>query len=972
MTVQATDPGAPPAQRAPERGHGAPPLVVGARRSPTLGRERQLATLLDTLKAAVGHARRMSVVCGEAGIGKSHLLREVLDRARLMDFQVLSCRASDFDAGVAFATLTDLVGATPDVDDAELVAAAAALRAAVEQPGQESGWPVHALVTQWLQALCAGRPTLLALDDAHLADADTLAALSMAVHRCPQLPLVVLATVRPERLLADDVLAATVGRLAEDADGEVVDLAPLDVPDVQALIAATLGGAPDERLTATVYSRSRGNPLFVRETLLSLQGAGAVTLAEGRWRLGRDLPVAPVSRRAALLARVFQQDRDARELARVLSVFRRARLDDLALVCDLAGLPADSVHEVFDRLVEGGVLTADAHGWYEFAHPLIAECLYDDVGPADRRRLHGRVAQHVAAVRGPEAVLELAGHVAEAASPGDTDAVAVLVRASERAAAHAPLAAARWLQRALELLPDGAPETADLLARQTAAYWRGSRPASAVLAGRLALPLLPEGPQRRRTVSTLAVAAHVTGDWQGALDLLEDEGDGPTPDAVAQAQRALLLVQLGRGAEAAALAPAVAQAAPLLPAAVQVVVHTHLGHLANDLGRRADADRATDALVALAPGLSPTGRTTALEAAAQLLAVAGRASAASAVLAQVGGSEQAGWRDVSGAQRYASALASALSGQWASALADLRSADAQHELAGLDSHRVWARLLQARLLIQLGQLDRAAGLLDPADPAPRGWLQEVTRRAYAARLQATRGDASGAVEVLLDLRREVLGSGCFAAVARVLEELALAHVERGDLRAAAAVARELAERAGPDPLPSTRYATGWLVALGERRAEPARAALAVAEAEGARFAAGLCHYALAVLGVDVAVHRAAAAQVFAEAGATRWSHRLAVETGAPSPAVASVPGTPSLTETEVRLARLVQQAMTNREISDTLHYSPKTIEAYLGRLYRKLGCRSRVELVLTIERGELRDLGLAPTADSNPLRGGLR
>lgn len=52
---------------------------------------------------------------------------------------------------------------------------------------------------------------------------------------------------------------------------------------------------------------------------------------------------------------------------------------------------------------------------------------------------------------------------------------------------------------------------------------------------------------------------------------------------------------------------------------------------------------------------------------------------------------------------------------------------------------------------------------------------------------------------------------------------------------------------------------------------------------------------------------------------------------------------------------LLRQGLTNREISDVLNYSPKTVEAYLGRLYRKAGCRSRVELVLAMERGKLTD-----------------
>ena len=65
---------------------------------------------------------------------------------------------------------------------------------------------------------------------------------------------------------------------------------------------------------------------------------------------------------------------------------------------------------------------------------------------------------------------------------------------------------------------------------------------------------------------------------------------------------------------------------------------------------------------------------------------------------------------------------------------------------------------------------------------------------------------------------------------------------------------------------------------------------------------------------------------------------------------------PSLTQTEIQLVRLLRQGLTNRQISSVLHYSAKTIEVYVSRLYQKVGCHSRLELVLAAERGEISGL----------------
>jgi DNA-binding NarL/FixJ family response regulator len=75
-------------------------------------------------------------------------------------------------------------------------------------------------------------------------------------------------------------------------------------------------------------------------------------------------------------------------------------------------------------------------------------------------------------------------------------------------------------------------------------------------------------------------------------------------------------------------------------------------------------------------------------------------------------------------------------------------------------------------------------------------------------------------------------------------------------------------------------------------------------------------------------------------------------------------GRTALSDTEVQLVQLLRQGLTNRQISSVMHYSAKTIEVYVSRLYQKVGYRSRLELVLAAERGEIHGL---PTSDQDAI-----
>jgi DNA-binding CsgD family transcriptional regulator len=948
--------------------------------SPAIGREMPLARLLDSLKSALSGTGRTCLITGEAGIGKTRLLQELLARARAHDCHVLAGKAQDYDHGIAYASLRDrLASAVPeDFDEASRVLLAdvqSALDGAVL--GQRAGapgvraQPAFLLATRFLSGLCQHRPTIIALDDAHLSDDETLTALSLAARHLAQLPLLLVVSTRRDKWEPGSQFAATIGRLVDSGLGSVEDLGPLDADDITALIAADLAGRPDERLAAYVYAQSRGNPLFARQALRSLDELGAIRAEHGVRYLVGNPATGSLSRRTALLHRVFQQDRPGRELARVMAAFRRVHLDQIAALEAVTDMSRESIEQAFDSLTRAGLIQRVALGWYEFAHPLIAEVLYNDLGPLERRRLHKLIAE---SFRGrPRAagadVLEWTTHVAEAAAPGDPEAIAAVLEAARLTRDSAPLSAATWYGRALDLLPAEAPERGELLSRQAIALWKGSRPEAAAEVGGRALAALPAAgrdAQRTRTLATVINATYAMGRYSDALGIIGAQLGSVAGPASFLAQQALMLAHTGQpGRAARQLGQAEAGAGAGAPGE-RAVTWSFIGHASNCLGDFGRVSAALDQLMAIGQdeAVADGARLSALESASYLTAITGCLPRARGLLGQVAGLlPGTGWQDIGGQYVYARAKAEFMAGEWAQALATIRSGAISLESAGLRNNLAWLRLLEAEILTEQARLDEAARLLDtPALPA-ECVLYSVQHQCRVARIALALGDYGEAERVLAGQLPAARDGGVAEAHRRALEALVDLGLATGDRDAAAAYAAQLRELADRTGIPATAAAADLAaVALGDIPA--GERLVTAAEADGRRFAAAQGHYFLAGLSAAPDEHLTRAAELFASMGAQLWATRATSQAKLLGVAVTAAPRRPrgrpgrakTLTQTEIQLIQLLRQGLTNRQISAVMHYSAKTIEVYLSRLYQKTGYHSRLELVLAVERGEVSTL----------------
>jgi DNA-binding CsgD family transcriptional regulator len=811
-------------------------------------------------------------------------------------------------------------------------------------------------VARLLRAWGERQPAVLAIDDLHVADVDTLTLLALLMRHLQDAPLTFLATMRAHAPDVSVDLASAIERLARDGVATVIELGPLDIEDVRAVARGVLPGNPDDRLVDALWSASKGNPFYVEEGSRSLTAAGQLVVEDGACRLAEPDVLPTLTGRSSLLYRLYNLGPDARAVARVLTAFRRVRVDQLELVAELTGLEPDAVDAAFDTLVEAHVLRVSDDG-YDFVHPIVRVTLYDDLGPAERRRVHGAIAAHLVAERAagrPVAAADLATHVSASAVPGDLDAVAMLEDAARTAASSAPASSAVWWGRAAELLPADDPRRGELYAELSRAAYLASQHATAAEAGEVALQLLPAGRLRSRTAGLLVTTLAALGRFDDALeqaDAILAASDEPLPRLLAE--RGTLLAHLHRfadaeaaGARALELAGDDGTARVLAIGALAAAAHAQ-GNVARFLDLIADQEAAGE-------DLGPAARLGVATMKASYLATSGFADDAAAAIddaaplrAALGGAALREPLDV------AATITCYLQGRWDEALELTRWL----MLPPRSYEPSVALARNVDLVIRVARGDFAGARATAADMegeryAPSGakWGRAVLHEAL--------GDYDAAVELLEEAWAHDLERGRRAELHVVLGSLVDIELARDDTEAARRWAKSAVDVFDDAASPWARVVRSRIVGAADGNLASAQAAVTLADEVGLVVEGAHARRVLGVLGEDPATHLRAAYETYRELGAESWRRRAAQAMKA---AGIDVPRRRpakygDLSETEVRLARLVHDGLTNREIAHTLFISPKTVEVYLSRLFAKVGCSSRLELAVAVSEGRIPDL----------------
>ena len=381
---------------------------------PFLEREAFLEPLREALgEASRGHGQ-LVFVAGEAGVGKTALVRALA--AEAAGARVLEGACETLFTPRPLGPIADIASAT-----------GGALQEVVERDALP--YDVLAVLLDEMRS----RATLLVLEDVHWADEATLDVLRLLGRRVHATRGLVVATYRDEELGPDHPLRGVVGGFAGAQGVRRLQLSPLS-PDAVRALAAPHGVDGEE-----LYRRTGGNPFFVSEAL----AAGAETV--------------PPTVRDAVLARAARLDPDPRDLLDAVAVVPGHA--DLALLEALAGPQTARL----DACLASGMLVQSADG-VGFRHELARIAVEESVGPIRKRDLH---AAALRALRDRGADVARLAHHAEAA--GDAESMLrYAIAAAARAASHgAHREAAAQYARALRSGEGLAPaERAELLDRR--------------------------------------------------------------------------------------------------------------------------------------------------------------------------------------------------------------------------------------------------------------------------------------------------------------------------------------------------------------------------------------------------------------------------------------------------------------------------------------------------------------------------
>jgi DNA-binding CsgD family transcriptional regulator len=912
---------------------------------------------------------------GPAGIGKTALLQAACSLASPAGLEVCRARGSELERALAYGIVRQLlerrVRSALENGHGQVLDGAARLAEPVLRPGA-AGPPPARLTAEpaealeilhglyWVCAnLAAERPLLLAVDDAHWADAPSVRFVEYLARRLRELPVLLVLGRRTSEPGSDGPAFL---RLAAEPDVERLCPPPLSEAAVTELVRRRSATAAEEAFCRACHQATGGNPFLVHELLEAARAAGVEPAARGAPRLERLAPDA-VSRSVAL--RLAALPADAVRLARAVAVLGGNAV--LRHAAGVAGLDTAAAARAADTLTAAAVLGSGRP--LDFVHPLVRAAVHAGMPPAERAEAHGRAARLLAA---DGATAGLVGVHLQATEPaGDAWTVERLRRAGREALAQGvPRAAVGYLRRALAE-PPPAPARAAVLAELGAAEQRAGDPA-ALDHLREALALAGDAATRASTARSLVLALL----WADQVAAAEEVLDRAL-DAVAVTDPELA-VQL----EAEVLSAARLSLSAGLWGAERV--ERWRGRLAGEgpgerlmlanlatqtsLGDFSAAEAAELAERAAVDGRLLREQTADAMPFYQLIYVltsADRLDEAERLVA-LACADAPARRSLQGTM-----LASLFSSYPALARGDVAAAEV-HALTACelaDQFEVPRFLLPPSLaslvdvLVERGRLEEAERRLE--DHGVAGDLPDTVpfRLLLFSRgnLRAAQGRWRQAADDLLELgRRQAAWRALNPHLVPHDAAAAIALAALGQRDAATALARRAVERA-------RRWGTERALGLALR-------SLALAGEDAARVgrleeaAAALAGSPARLDEARVLVDLGAALRRAGRRGAAATALRRALDLAARGgglavaarardelrglglrPRRAALAGVDALTGSERRVAELAAAGSSNREIAQALFVTMRTVEVHLTHAYRKLGIRSRSDLGRALE-----------------------
>jgi len=353
-----------------------------------VGRDGELSTLGEQLDRAVATGRRIVLLAGEAGLGKTALVEAFASSLAGRRTRVDVVRGMCVPMGEAGLPFTPVLGLLRDMEKLHgtdrLVEWAGGGRRALgallpdllqpAEPGDDLQLQLFEAVTRVVQGAAAVAPLVVLAEDVHWADESSRALLQFLARRLGDAPVLLVCTFRPDEVTGPLLLRPFLADLVRLPWTVRIDLPRLGRAEVASMLAALSGPQPTAELVDQIHRRSEGVPFYVEELAM----------------LDRDGTGVPESLRGALEARTSRLDVPARELLGLMAV-GGIRVHHELLI-EASGVDSAEVDGLLREAVDVGVVRVDGDE-LTFRHALFGEALYADLLPGERIRHHASVAQ---------------------------------------------------------------------------------------------------------------------------------------------------------------------------------------------------------------------------------------------------------------------------------------------------------------------------------------------------------------------------------------------------------------------------------------------------------------------------------------------------------------------------------------------------------------------------------------------------
>ena len=392
-----------------------------------IGRERELSALHSALVRARSGTGSLALVSGEAGIGKTSLVRSMLDCLDPDTAIVLTGACFDFSATPPYGPWYELMSTyTPPAGFPELPEFMVDSSALSDLRGQED---LFQQILEFFISLSTQKPVILVLEDLHWSDDSSLDLLRFVARRLRDHRILLIATFRDDEISREHALFELLPHLVREAQTVRINPSSLSTDEVRQLIPL-LYPLPESDMETTVSyldHRAEGNPLFILESLRQLELQGSLRQVSGSWKLeALDEPTVPDLIQQIVEGRLARVNEATVALVQTASVIGHEV--PIAMLNQL--LDDEEIAIALDEAADTWLLALHQTSQrVSFRHALVREAVYENTPYGTRRSIHRRIAEVNLEQNQPHPD-NVAWHLRRA---GDPRAAEWLIRAGEHA-----------------------------------------------------------------------------------------------------------------------------------------------------------------------------------------------------------------------------------------------------------------------------------------------------------------------------------------------------------------------------------------------------------------------------------------------------------------------------------------------------------------------------------------------------------